>query len=316
MNQIAVQAFSGAQLQVIQRTVAKDTNQTEFDMFIETCKLLGLNPLKRQIGARVYNKDKPSKRQMAIITEIGGLRSIAARQGDYRPSQTEPEYFYSSDLRDPETNPLGIERCVVDAFKLDPSGQWQRCVGVAFWDEFAPVEDDWVWGDKRGERKKTGKKTLGGNWKKMPRLMIAKCAEAQALRKGWPEDLGALYTPEETDIADVLPTEALEAANAQDRQQLIGAVTDEFPLQFSMGDSIEMIPAGQVVDRALEYAKTCEASFQIKDFQARNSDSLKRFWASHKSDALELKTALEDIVRKVGAFEAQASADSDERALV
>lgn len=314
-------AFTEAQLKIIKRSVAPDTNNDEFDLFVETCKLYGLNPMKRQIGARVYSKDDAAKRKMAIITEIGGLRAIAARQGDYRPDDDEPDFQIDPTKTGP-TNPLGLVRAKVSCFKLDKHGNWNRCIGVAYWDEIAPITEDaeggydWVetgevWPDtKKPKKKKVPRGNVilqvdpKSNWGKMPRLMLAKVAEAQALRKGWPEDLSGIYEAAETDRADVEHTasEVLEQAAADDRLKKLGSPKNGYAIQWAIGEPLEIIAPGVLHDRAEAWARHDERSgFDIKMFLATNSESLRRFWADLPGDAMELKKLLERRERELTA---------------
>ena len=86
----ALTNFTGSQLALIRRTVAKDTNETEFNLFVEMCKARGLNPLLRHAFAQVYNKD-PKKdkdgnlvqkeRQLVIVVSREGQRALAERTG-------------------------------------------------------------------------------------------------------------------------------------------------------------------------------------------------------------------------------------------
>ena len=66
--------YTGKQMELIKRTVAADCNNTEFDLFLEVARRIGLDPFRKQIYAVVYSKDKPDKRKMSIITGIDGYR--------------------------------------------------------------------------------------------------------------------------------------------------------------------------------------------------------------------------------------------------
>lgn len=82
--------YSRAQIDLIKRTVAADCDHTEFDLFMEVARRIGLDPFRKQIYAVVYNKDKPERRKMSIITGIDGYRAVAARSDRYRPDDQPP----------------------------------------------------------------------------------------------------------------------------------------------------------------------------------------------------------------------------------
>lgn len=284
--------YDPSQLALIRRTVAADTTPDEFNMFIEIAKRAGLDPFRRQLYCIVYSKDKPDKRKVTFITGIDGFRAVAARNRDYRPGDDEPVIVYDDAAKNPETNPLGIVKATVKAHKMAPSGEWFPVSGTAYWSEFAPLKDEWQWNDEKGKRTPTGRITLDptSNWFKMGRIMICKCAEAQALRKGWPEDLSGIYSPEEMErpMLDVTPTDAIEQHEQAQRMARIGG-TNTIAVIWKMAEALEAVPVGKLADRCIAHFATLESVGELEWWWATNEVSMRQFWALHKSDALNVK---------------------------
>jgi phage recombination protein Bet len=291
MSQLA--HFSPSQLMIIKNTVARDTDQVEFDLFMEACRSYGLDPFRKQIHAVVYSKDKPDKRKMTIIVSRDGLRVLASRCGDYRPASEPAQVVYDTDLKGP-TNPKGILSATVKLWKQDKRGEWFPVIGEAYWDEFAPVADEWGDDPVSGRRRPTGNKTLdaSGNWAKMPIVMITKCAESQALRAGWPETFGSIYTEEEMDrfAEQASASQAMADFQRQEREKRVGG--KGLLMVFDDTATLEKVPMGQVADRCMEFIRTAEP-IDVHKFRVRNEQSLRDFWAESPHDALELKKAME-----------------------
>jgi phage recombination protein Bet len=256
----------------------------------------------------VYNKDKADKRKVSFITGIDGFRAVAARNGDYRPDDSEPEFLTDPSLEGP-SNPRGLVKATVKAFKLHGT-EWHPVVGVAYWAEFAPMKEDaedgydWVdtgevWPDSGKPKKKKVPRgevvrVPSGKWADMPFVMLAKCAESQALRKGWPEDLSGIYSPEEMDRAmiDVTATAIVEQHEQEKRLRLVQA-TNSIAMLWSAGQPIEAVPEGQFVDRCLAHIKGCDSVTGLDWWTSTNATGLREFWARHKADALAVKQAAE-----------------------
>ncbi len=273
-----------------------DTNPAEFDLFVTVARNAGLDPFRRQISALVFSKGDAAKRKMSIVTGIDGLRTIAARSGRYRPDEDEPRFEYDADLKGP-TNPLGLVKASVRIWIADVAreGGWKPVSGVAYWDEFAPVKEEWAYDQESGKRKPTGRPTLDGNWPKMPRIMLSKCAEAQALRKAFPEDLSALYEGAELDRAqasDLSPSEMIEASAINDRLTRIGSGRS-ITFQLFPNGPLEPIPLGQVADRIMDTVDGFSSIQQARWFADANTHPLREFWAQSPTDALALKKHME-----------------------
>jgi phage recombination protein Bet len=290
---------NGKQLDLIRRTVAKDCNNEEFDMFIWTAQHLGLDPLRKQIYSFVYSKDKPDKRKMTIVTGIDGFRTIADRTGNYRPDEDEPTFEIDAELKSPN-NPAGLVKATVRVFKFSHGG-WHKVTASAYWDEYAPLKDEWAEGED-GRRRPTGKQTLdtSGNWGKMPRLMLAKVAEALALRKAWPDDLAAVYAQEEVDrttALDMLPSEAADAGAAEKRMEKIGGA-NAILIQWEANGPLVPVPVGKLADQAIDFIERhADEPSAVAVWNQRNVHGLREFWARAPSDALELKKRIEAAIR-------------------
>ncbi|KKL90606.1 hypothetical protein LCGC14_1902960, partial [marine sediment metagenome] len=164
------------QVALLKRTVAKDTTNDEFALFMLVARKHKLDPFTRQLHCVKRWSTEAGKKVMAIQIGIDGYRAMAARSHKDFGSIGEPEYEYGTDPKIP----------ILARIRLWKKGVEQPTVAVAFWAEIAPkdinAKEAWA-------------------WKKMPRHMLAKCAEAFALRKAYP-DLADIYTDEEMMQAD------------------------------------------------------------------------------------------------------------------
>jgi phage recombination protein Bet len=296
MNVPQLLEFNRSQLQVIRTMCAKECNEMEFNLFLEMCKARGLNPLLKHIYAMVLNKDKPDKRQLTIIVSVEGQRHIANRKGNYRPDDKVPRFTLDDDLIDPITNPKGLSHAEAGCY-IHSHGDWHYVPHVAYWEEYAPIIEEWA-ENESGQWKPTGRMVLDpkkGNWRKMPRIMLAKCAEFGALRKAFPDDFGGLYGEEEMDRAhsiDLTASEILAQAAQEDRIKRIGGTG--YIMDWMSGGPLESVPAGQFVDRCLAWLEHAKGSPQtIVAWEGRNRAAMQQFWGAHPGDALELRRQID-----------------------
>lgn len=191
------------QIELIKATVAKGATNDELKLFLHVCQKTGLDPFTRQIYCieRKFYENKIEKRKMETQISIDGQRVVAERSGKYQ-GQVGP--FWCGEDGVWKDSWLAKEFPAAAKVGVLKAGFKEPLYAVAHFCEYAG-------------RKKDG--DLTKMWAEKSALMIAKVAEALALRKAFPQDLSGLYTSEEMP-EEVIETTAKkpEAATAPQQQ--------------------------------------------------------------------------------------------------
>lgn len=152
---------------LVKGTVFPTATDSELKFFVHKCTTLGVDPLSQMIHPTKYRL-KDGTTRITFVASIDFLRARAESSGKY-DGQDEITYEHK------DNSPYPYSATA----KVYKKGINRPFVCTALWSEFYP-------GDAKGHM-----------YKKMPRVMLGKCAEAQALRKAFPAVLDKLYIQEE-----------------------------------------------------------------------------------------------------------------------
>jgi len=192
---LAIHGWDADKLALIREHIAPGCNDSEFAYFLEVANAMGLNPLKREIYAIKRWDKRAQKEKITFQTSIDGYRKIAHGTSEFVGCSdvafhSEPGFRGGQDL----VATVTVRRSVQGAV-----GEW---AASARYSEYVQTFQD-------------------GNpmhmWAKMPKTMLGKCAEALALRKAFPNELGGVYTQEEmaqADVVDVTPAPQVRGPEA------------------------------------------------------------------------------------------------------
>lgn len=198
--------------------------------YARVCQASELDPAKREIYGiyrSVKQRDGTYKPKLSIQTSIDGLRVTAERSGKYGGSE-EPEFEYDEQyqitVQDRGSTKRVPNKARVTVLKL-VGNKIVKTTRSANWADYFP-------GDREGNM-----------WKKLPETMLAKVAEAQALRAAFPNVTSGLYIEEEMQQANDPETTGLDltklkadigaAANLDDLMEILGEYTPEVQKQIA-----------------------------------------------------------------------------------
>ena len=175
--------YDTGKIELVKDTIARGASDDELMLFLHLAQRSGLDPFSRQIYLieRRANVNGEWKTTRQPQTGIDGLRLIADRTDRYAPGR-QPSYTYDA------AGGLVTATAYVKKFVR---GEWHEIAATAHYDEYV-------------QRKKDGQPNQ--MWAEKPHIMLAKCAEALALRRAFPAEMSGLYTADEIRSgADELP---------------------------------------------------------------------------------------------------------------
>lgn len=174
--------FNEEEKALIHRTMMNGASKDDLALFISTCERTGLDPFARQImpsSRNVRQKDGTYKTIWTWLVTIDGLRKIAVDSGDYEGQ--EGPWWCGEDGEWKEIW-TGKKPCFAAKVLVHRKGFRVGLSGIAKYDSYVQKKNDG---------------TPNQVWSTLGDHMTAKCAEALALRRAYPNEMAGLYTEDE-----------------------------------------------------------------------------------------------------------------------
>jgi phage recombination protein Bet len=227
-------------VELIKKTVAKDANDLELQMFLHLCNQYKLDPFLKEIyfmKRKVYNSYKQGYDEVpTMMVSRDGFLAIAHKSGAFDGMDTEAIY-------DDKGNLVGARCTVYNKSFAHPVSQ-----SVLFKEYCVYTKD--------------GK--AQGLWSTKPETMIKKVAEAQALRKAF--NVHGVYMPEE-----------MEAEIARDNMRDIDNISETLALAEQVHGKDAVVPyaewAEKVMTAILDALSSAKTEQDVKDIK-HNKDIL------------------------------------------
>jgi phage recombination protein Bet len=184
-------------LKNVQTKSGTSPSDADRENFLNICIANKLNPFKRQ--AHLVGYDGKNGATFTAIVGIDGFRAIATRSGKFLGGKV-IEMIMQEGGKLPDYCTYIVKRAVgAHVAEFEATAYYAEAVQTTYTGQPNSV------------------------WSKQPRLMLQKVAEALALRKAFPDDMGGLYTDDE--IAVTSAATPMSEDQAQKILELIDTVS-------------------------------------------------------------------------------------------
>lgn len=203
----ALQMNEAELMEVLQSSLYPGAAPASIKMVLGYCKASGLDPMQKPVHIVPMWDGKARQMRDVVMPGIGLYRTQAARTGEHVGTD-EPVFGPLMELELSGVTVLVPEWCKVTVYRMV---QGQKCAYTAI--------EYWIENYATAGKDSTAPNAM---WKKRSRGQIAKCAEAQALRKGFPE-----------------------VGNQPTAEEMEGKNLNDFDVDATTGEVIQQKPAGR-----------------------------------------------------------------------
>lgn len=225
MNQMTTRAAAGELITEEQavaiRTALKTSlypgaSDASVDLVLAYCKAAGLDPMKKPVHIVPMYDSKAREMRDVVMPGIGLYRTDAARTGEFA-GMSKPVFGPMVTERVGSRDVTFPEWCEVTVYRQLRGGHIAEYTAVEYW-----IENYAIKGGRDQDQ------SPNAMWSKRPRGQIAKCAEAQALRKAFPEAVGSQPTAEEMEGKEIIDSDVVRTER---RPASVTAITRQAPAE-------------------------------------------------------------------------------------
>ncbi len=296
---LSLQVSEQELMEVLRNSLYPGSKDASIKMVIAYCKASGLDPMQKPVHiVPMWDKNAGTMRDV-IMPGIGLYRTQAARSG-VCAGVSEPEFG-------PDTTETigGLQItypawCRVTTNRRLPTGEIVSFTAKEFWKENYAVQG--------GKDKSIAPNSM---WTRRPYAQLAKCCEAQALRKAFPE-FGAHPTAEEMegrildDDSSIIDGTTGEVVNKKEEQKTLPIYTDA-QMEENLPFWQRGINSGKTTpDRIITMVRT---KYRLTDEQVKRIKALKK---QKDAKPVDIEAAVANVVDAdfVAAMEAEENKDT------